>query len=294
MELQAQAKRAGLLGLPREMRDLIYDIIIPTEKVFIFLLVQDRPDLASIDHFPFDRGYAFPTFQTSIFRVCHQVHAEAIAWWLQNGHFRLAMGEYLGPRNPPWTLSSDFIGKVARCDLTISVPPWPLFQDFRLDPKKLKFGTWMLRRVTKGVVEALAKGQSIRKIEIELRDLEDYVSWTAHADHVPESFIEYFHNPILLPLKEVDNFRSISVEEELASIEWVSSLGGAYYEISTIMHLKLQWEVEKLSGPPKLDDLRAQKDTTNLTGKMYELVKEHDETDHLLAYFDGDWYLCIP
>jgi hypothetical protein len=298
---EVRSKPRGFLRLPREIRDLIYSYIIPTDKLFIFLLVKDKPDSCTFDHFSFDRGYAFPTFETSIFRICHMTYAEATELWLKKGHFRLEMGEYLGPRNPRWVISDSFIGKMAHCDLTITLPFWPWQQE----ANGFSVGIWMFRRFLRRIVEAIVQGQSLRQIQIKVRDKPKYVCYVIDSDHLPLSFISYFQHPTLLPLMCFDAFQSVNIEADIACLKWSSPPRLTYAAISRGMHDQLLWEVAKLSGNPgSLQDSQVDNDTSKLTGQVYDVrVTCEDKliptatipTDARLfqAYFDGDWYLWI-
>jgi len=307
MEFEVRSKPRGFLRLPREIRDLIYSYIIPTDKLFIFLLVKDKPDSCTFDRFSFDRGYAFPTFETSIFRICHMTYAEATELWLKKGHFRLEMGEYLGPRNPLWTISDHYISRMAHCDLNITVPFWPWQHEtwpWHQDTSGLSIGSWMLRRFLRRIVEAIVKGQSLRQIQIKVRDKLRYVCHTYDSDHMPQSFIKYVVNPSLLPLRCFDSFESISVEGDMACLKWSSMPGSTYAAIIREMYAQFLWEMAKLSGNSGHLSSHVDKDTSKLTMKVYDITVICDDkaiptaiipTEARLfqAYFDGDWYLWI-
>jgi hypothetical protein len=310
MEFEVRSKPRGFLRLPREIRDLIYSYIIPTDKLFIFLLVTDKPDSCTFDRFSFDRGYAFPTFETSIFRICHMTSTEATDLWLKKGHFRLEMGEYLGPRssNPLWTISDNFISRMAHCDLRITVPFWPWHHEtwppFQ-ETSGLGIGSWMLRRFLRRIVEAMVKGQSLRQIQIKVRDKPKRMCHVYESDHVPQSFINHVVNPSLLPLMCFDKFESVNVEGDMACLKWSSLPGSTYAAIIRGMYDQFLWEVAKLSGNPgALKNSQVDKDTSKLTGNVYNIFVVCEgkaipmaiiptEARLFQAYFDGDWYLWI-
>lgn len=305
MEFEMRSRTRGFLRLPREIRDLIYSNLIPIDKLFIFLLVKDKPDSCTFDRFSFDRGYAFPTFETSIFRVCHMTHTEATELWLKKGHFRLEMGEYLGPCNPLglWTISDNFIGKMAHCDLSITVPFWTWQQE----PSGFSIGSWMLRRFLRRIVESIMKGQSLGQIQIKVRDKPKHVYHVIDSDHVPVSFFNHVTNPILLPLLCFDKFKSVKVEGDMACLEWSSPLGPTYAAIIRGMHEQFLWEVAKLSGNSgTLKDSTLEEDTPKRKeGHVYDIrvICEDKlmptaiiptEARFFQAYFDkDDWSLWI-
>jgi hypothetical protein len=298
MDLERQSKPRGFLHLPQEIRTLIYSYIIPTDKLFIFLLVKDKPDSCTFDHFSFDRGYAFPLFETSIFRVCHVTYTEANDLWLRKGHFRLEMGEDLGPRNPRWKISDHFISRMAHCDLTITVPFWPWQQEI----SGINLGNWMLRRFLRRIVEAIVKGQSLRQTQIIVRDMLKHACHVIDSDHIPVSFVKYITTNVLLPLMCFDAFESVEVQGDIAYLKWSSSPRLTYAAISKGMQDQFLWEVAKLSGNSRaLKDSQTEKDTPR-TGKVYDVqvicedkvmptVIIPTEARLFQAYFDGDWYI---
>lgn len=305
MEFEVRSKPRGFLRLPREIRDLIYSHLIPTDKLFIFLLVKDKPDTCTFDRFSFDRGYAFPTFETSIFRVCHMTYTEATELWLKKGHFRLEMGEYLGPRKPRWTIGDDMISRMAHCDLTITVPFWPWQHEtwpWYQETSGLSIGSWMLRRFLRRIVEAIVKGQSLRQIEIKIRDKSKHVCHVIDSDNIPLPFINYISQPILLPLRRFDKFQSVNVEADMAYLRWSSTPLLTYAAIIRGMHEQFLGEVAKLSGALKNPNL--EKETPKLNGRVYDVQVTCEDklvptaiipTEARLfqVYFDGDWYLWI-
>ncbi len=300
MELEGRPKPRGFLRLPREIRDIFYSYIIPTDKLYIFLLVKDKPDSCTFDHFSFDRGYAFPLFATAIFRVCHVTNTEATEWWLRNGHFRLEMGEYLGRRNPRWAISDSFISRMAHCDLTITLPFWP----WQPDTGGLSMGNWMLRRFLRRIVEAIAKGQSLRQTQIIVRDKQKHACHVIDSDHMPVAFINYITTNILLPLLCFDGFESVEVHRDIAFLTWSSPPGLTFDAISRGMQDQFLQEVTKLSSNSgALKDSPVKKYASN-NGKVYDVQVICNgmlvataiiptEARLFQAYFDGEWFLWI-
>jgi hypothetical protein len=300
MELERQAKPRGFLQLPQEIRTLIYSYLIPTDKLFIFLLVKDKPDSCTFDHFSFDRGYAFPLFETSIFRVCQVTYTEANDLWLRKGHFRLEMGEDLGPRNPRWTISDHFISRMAHCDLTITVPFWPWQQEIN----GVNLGNWMLRRFLRRIIEAIVKGKSLRQTQIIVRDVPKHACHVIHSDRIPVSFVKYITTNILLPIACFDAFESVEVQDDVALIKWPLPPELIYASISWGMQDQFLWEMAKLAGNSGgIGDSQVEKEIPK-TGKVYDVqVIRRDrpmptaiiptEARLFQAYFDGEWYVWI-
>jgi hypothetical protein len=233
MELAVQSKPRSFLCLPREIRDLIYGLIIPTDKIFIFLLADDDKHWSHrTDFLTFDRGYAFPTFGTSVFRLCHQAYAEAMEMWLKKGHFRLEMGEDLGPRKSLWRVACSFMSHMSHCDLSITISSAPGVQRIR---DKLEFERSMVHPMIKRIVDAFVHGQKIRQMEIKFRNVERRVCLTAQADDVLPYFVR-------------TNINNIETGMGLLR-KAVSFTGVADERIHREIFEQLLCEVEKLSRP---------------------------------------------
>ena len=146
------------------------------------------------------------------------------------------------------------------------------------------------------------KGQSLRQIEIKIRDKSKHVCHVIDSDNIPLPFINYISQPILLPLRRFDKFQSVNVEADMAYLRWSSTPLLTYAAIIRGMHEQFLGEVAKLSGALKNPNL--EKETPKLNGRVYDVQVTCEDklvptaiipTEARLfqVYFDGDWYLWI-
>ncbi|KAI9738876.1 MAG: hypothetical protein M1818_005189 [Claussenomyces sp. TS43310] len=169
--IREPAVKLDLLNLPPEIRDEVYSHIIPTERLFILLLADSKPG-----YFEFDRGYGFPGLDTAVFRVCHQMHAEALAFWFRRARFRIEFGErlkYPSPEHwpkPAWTITTRTVAKMVNIQLKMTMvlsAPESTARD--QDVMVLENG-YLLRQHIDRLTRAFQLEKCLRLLDIEVVD----------------------------------------------------------------------------------------------------------------------------
>jgi len=184
-------RSCSFLNLPRELRDEIYRVLLPSYTTLCFAAPTWADNAAG--RF-FDIRCDMSQYCLTVLALCQQIHAEAKAVLYGTNHFEFSIGHRGGPSpfNTIRALPQFGISQIKACTVSVCAYPWA-------EKRQLK----QMRGWMDEMCKLLMQGGNLQEIKIE-------VGVNHLNPAVPSDFARF--DPVLKPLERLNGLKSVVVK----------------------------------------------------------------------------------
>jgi len=184
-------RSCSFLNLPRELRDEIYRVLLPSYTTLCFAAPTWADNIAG--RF-FNIQCDMSQYCLTVLALCQQIHAEANAVLYSTNHFQFSIGHGAGPSpfNTIRALPQFGISQVKACSISVYAYPWA-------QKRQLK----QMRGWMDEMCKLLMQGGNLREIKIE-------VGLNHLNTAVPSDLVRF--DLVLKPLERLNGLKSVIVK----------------------------------------------------------------------------------